>query len=292
MGSLRERMEQDLALKGMRPCTRRVYLYHAARFAQHFKKSPEILGATEIREFLMHLLEVEQVSHETYRQHLAALRFLYMVTLGRSWEVDRIPYPRHRRSLPVVLSADEVAAVLIGVKLLKIRAVLMTAYAGGLRVSEACHLKVGNIDSQRMVIRVCGGKGGRDRETILSPRLLRILREYWKQERPVDWLFPGRNGIDPIGCGAVRKAFKDACRRAGIGKRATPHTLRHSFATHLLDEGTELVVIQALLGHASYRTTLRYIHLSTRHLQTTRSPLDRLDKSLEQQTVAAPAQQA
>ena len=276
MGELRDRMERDLTLRGLSPKTRRVYLYHARRFAAHYKRTPEAMGTEEIKAYLMHLLEVELVSHGTYRQHLAALKFLYVVTLGRPWEVDRIPYPKYRQKLPVVLSVEEVCALLSAVQQPKQRMVLMAAYGSGLRVSEACGLKVGDIDSRRMVIRVRDGKGGKDRDTLLSPHLLRILREYYKLEKPKEWLFPKKHGTGPIREENVRAACKDARRQVGMQKRATPHSLRHSFATHLLEEGTELVVIQALLGHRSYKTTLRYIHLSTRHLKTTKSPLDRL----------------
>lgn len=292
MGALHDRMERDLTLRGVSPSTRRTYLYHARNFAAHYMRSPELLGATEIKDYLMYLMQVEQVCHGTFRQHLAALKFLYKVTLGRPWEVGQIPYPKHHKKLPVVLSLEEVTAILAALHHPKQRAVLMTAYAAGLRISEVCRLKVSDIDSRRMVIRVCDGKGSKDRDTLLSPRLLKILREYWKLERPTDWLFLNHYGKGPIPKENVRNAFKDACRKAGITKRATPHTLRHSFATHLLDAGTELVVIQALLGHASYKTTLRYIHLSTRHLETTQSPLEHLDPTLGLNTTATVPQQA
>lgn len=280
MGSLRDQMERDLILRGVSESTRKVYLCHARRFAAHYMRSPEILGTAEIKAFLMHLLQVEQVSNGTFRQYIAALKFLYKHTLNREWEVGHMPYPKQRKVLPPVLSLDEVTAILRALYHPKYRMVLMTAYSAGLRISEVCRLKVSDIDSARMAIRVCDGKGGKDRDTLLSPRLLRLLREYWKKERPSEWLFPNHYGTGPIPKEGVRDAFKKACEQAGITKKVTPHTLRHSFATHLLDAGTEVVVIQALLGHASYKTTLRYIHLSTRHLKTTRSPLEHLDQSL------------
>lgn len=216
------------------------------------------------------------VSYESYRQCLAAVKFLYTVTLGRAWEVERLPFPRRRRRLPKVLSAEQVAAVLAGVHRLKYRALLATMYAAGLRVSEACHLRAEDVDSQRMVLLVRDGKGGKDRLTVLSPRLLDLLRRYWKVEKPQGWLFPGRTREGHISPNSVRSAFRGVLLEAGIQGKFSPHHLRHSFATHLLDDGTELVVIQALLGHRMLRSTALYTHVSTRHLQRTTSPLDHL----------------
>jgi site-specific recombinase XerD len=270
-------MAEDLKLKAYSPSTRKIYLLYARKFAAHYRRSPEELGEAEIREFLLYLMEVEQVSYETYRQILAALKFLYTVTLGRAWEVERIPFPKRRRRLPEVLSAEDVAALLGAIRSLRYRAMLMAVYGGGLRISEACRLRAEDIDSKRMVVRVRNGKGGKDRYTVLSQRLLEVLRVYWRAARPREWLFPGKTREGHICDSTVRAVFRQAREAAGIGAECTPHTLRHSFATHLLDAGTELVIIQALLGHRSIRTTSIYTHVSTRHIQKTQSPLDRLD---------------
>lgn len=277
MGQLRDRMEQDLILRGLRPGTRRIYLLYCARFAAFFKRSPEQLGEREIRQFLLHHIQVLQRSHDSYRQVRAALKFLYTVTLKRPWEVEHIPVPKrpHPR-LPQVLNAQELTALFDALQSPKYRAVLMTCYAAGLRISEACRLRVADIDSQRMVLRVRDGKGGKERLTVLSPRLLALLRRYWLIDKPPEWLFAGQDPAQPVTPDAVRTVFRLACRKAGLEKHCTPHSLRHSFATHLLDAGTDLVLIQALLGHESIQTTSRYTHVSTERLQQTASPLDRL----------------
>jgi integrase/recombinase XerD len=278
MGQLRDRMEQDLILRGLRPATRRIYLFYCQRFAAFFKRSPEELGEAEVRQFLLHYIQVQHCSHDTYRQIRAALKFLYIVTLKQTCVVAHLPVARRpRRRLPEVLTPQELAALFNALEAPKYRAVLMTCYAAGLRISEACHLRVADIDSQRMVLRIRNGKGGQDRFTMLSPRLLVILRRYWLLDQPTAWLFPGRDAAHPISTDAVRRVFRRACAAAGLTrKHCTPHSLRHSFATHLLDAGTDLVLIQTLLGHQSIRTTCRYTHISTERLQKATSPLDRL----------------
>jgi site-specific recombinase XerD len=277
MGQLRDRMEQDLILKGLRPATRRNYLLYCKKFAAFFRRSPEELGQNEIRQFLLHHLDVLKRSYDTYRQILAALKFLYTVTLRRPWEVEPIPFPKHRpRRLPAVLSADELAALFDAIESAKYRAVLITCYAAGLRIGEACGLRVADIDSQRMVLHIRDGKGGKERFTLLSPRLLAVLRRYWCLGKPADWLFPGAPPTSPLSPDAVRQVFRKACTRAGLSKPCTPHSLRHSFATHLLDAGTDLVLIQTLLGHQSIRTTARYTHVSTERIQRAASPLEQL----------------
>ena len=240
MGQLRDRMTEDLKLRKLSPSTNKVYLLYARKLAKHFGRSPAELGDRDIRDFLLHLIEVEQVSHQSYRQCYAALKFLYGVTLGRPWEVLRVPFPRHQRALPAVLKADEVAALLQAVHRPKYLAVIMATYAGGLRIREACRLQVQDIDSQQRVMWIRGGKGGHDRCTVLADQLLATLREYWKIERPQPWLFPGRTAAGHISDVAVRKLFHQARVDAGIDTKCTPHTLRHSFATHLLDAGTDI----------------------------------------------------
>ena len=275
MGQLRDRMEQDLILKGFQPTTRRNYLLYGRRLAAFYRRSPEELGEADIRGFLMHLIQVDCVAPSTYRQVLAALRFLYTVTLGRAWEVKRIPFPkRPGRKLPHVLSGEQILALFKALRSPKYRAIVMTCYAAGLRINEACQLRVADIDSQRMVLRV-RGKGDKERYTLLPPRLLHVLRVYWKLYRPTDLLFPGRTPAGHICPDTVRQVLAKAAAAAGLAK-CTPHSLRHSFATHLLDQGTELVVIQALLGHQSIRTTTLYTHVSTAKIQKTPSPLERL----------------
>lgn len=284
MGQLRDRMEQDLILKKLSPATRRNYLLYCRKFAAHYRRSPEELGETEIREYLLRVIQVEQVSYATYRQILAGLKFLYGVTLGRPWAVERIPFPRRPRDeLPRVVGREELVRLFTGLRNLKYRALFLTCYAAGLRISEACALRIEDIDSRRMVIRVRYAKGGKQRFTVLSPQLLSVLREYWKIERPPEWLFPGQ-GKSPFICSeSARQVFRVARDEAGLGRWCTPHTLRHSFATHLLENGTQLNVIQALLGHSSIRTTTTYTHVRTDHIATVASPLDALPWARERE---------
>ena len=277
MGQLHDRMDEDLKLRGLSAATRRNYLLYCRKFVAYYRRSPEELGELEVRQFLLHQIEVEQVAYATYRQVLAALKFLYTVTLQRPWEVGRIPFPRHRRRPPPqALTAGELAALFGALRRRKHRAVLVTCYAAGLRISEACRLRVSDIDSRRMVVHVRAGKGGYDRETVLSPRLLELLREYWKAERPADWLFPGQKPTRHVSFESVRKAFAGARDAVGLSHRYTPHSLRHSFATHLLDAGTDLVLLKTLLGHQSIRTTSCYTHISSERIGNTKSPLDLL----------------
>jgi integrase/recombinase XerD len=276
MGQLRDRMEQDLKLKGVSPATIRNYLLYCRKFAAFFMRSPEQLGAAEVRAFLLHEIEVEQLAYASYRQVYAALKFLYSVTLGRPGEVSRIPFPKRQPSaLPKVLTVAELTAFFAAIRKAKYRALFMTCYAGGLRLGETCHLRVEDIDSQRMVIRV-RGKGRKERLTVLSPRLLEVLRAYWRLAKPKDWLFPGYPPTRPVTVDTARNVFHRARTTAGLPQGYTPHSLRHSFATHLLDAGIDLVLIQNLLGHTSIRTTSRYTHVSLRRIQQTVSPLDRL----------------
>jgi site-specific recombinase XerD len=269
-------MAEDLRLAGLSPTTSRIYLHYAKYFTRHFMRSPSGMGEREIRSFLLHLLEERKLSHNSYRQGYAALKFLYEVTLRRSFEVASIPRHRGKPRLPVVLSGSEVQQLLDAFHKLKYRTIAMVMYAGGLRVSEACSLKVGDIDSKRMLIHVREGKGGHQRCVMLSRRLLNTLRTYWRQDRPRDFLFPGKSGhLRPE---AVRSAVRRAAEDAELRKRVSPHVLRHSFATHLLETGTDLRVVQALLGHRHLQMTARYTSISTRHLQRIRSPLDLLGR--------------
>ena len=273
MGQLRDRMAQDLILRGFSPSTRKIYLIYARKFVAFHRRPPEQMGEAEVRQFLLHLIHAERVSAETYRQVLAAVKFLYTVTLGRSWEVERIPFRKRPKRLPRVLSPDQIAALLRGVRRPMYRVLLMTLYAAGLRINEGCRLGVADIDSPRMLIHVRAGKGGKDRQSVLSPELLTALRRYWVLDRPRPWLFPGAIAHRPISDVSVRQVFNDACARAGIEGRCTPHVLRHSFATHQLEAGTDLVVLQRMLGHHSIRTTSLYTHVAGDRIRRTPSLL-------------------
>jgi integrase/recombinase XerD len=281
MTPLRQRMIEDMTLRNLSPHTIRAYIDRVAVFAKHFGKSPENLGPTEIRAYLLFLVEKRHVSWGYYGQAICALRFLYRVTLGKDWVVEGVVTPRKEKKLPVVLSPDEVSQFFQAVTSLKHRAILMTAYAAGLRVSEVVALHVADIDSRRMVIRVRQGKGRKDRDVMLSPRLLAVLREYWKATRPAENLFPGNVPGKPISAAAVERACRGACEAAGLGKHVTVHTFRHCFATHLLEAGTNLRTIQLLLGHRSLGTTAVYTQVSATILGATQSPFDRLEPSAE-----------
>jgi len=277
MTPLRRRMIDDMTLRNFTPATIKAYVRCVARFAAYFHCSPDRLGREHVRTYLLHLLQEQHVSHSYYKLTRCALRFFYRETLGRDDVPASLAPVKQPRSLPVVLGPDELARFFAAIKNLKHRALLMTAYAAGLRVSEVTRLRVADIDSSRMVIRVRHGKGQKDRYVMLSPRLLEVLRAYWKAARPNDFLFPGAAPDQPLTTGSVRKVCSRARRAAGLDKHVTVHTLRHSFATHLLESGTDLRTIQVLLGHHSFNTTARYVHVATASLPSTRSPFDRLD---------------
>jgi site-specific recombinase XerD len=275
MSPLRRRMIEDMTVRNLSPATQRSYVYAVAKFSRHFGRSPDRLKLEDVRAFQVHLVATG-ISWPALNQTVCALRFFYGVTLGHGDMPERIPYAREPRKLPVVLNADEVVRFLEAVPSLKVRTALTTAYAAGLRASEAVGLKIADIDSGRMVIRVEHGKGGKDRYVMLSAQLLGILRTYWRLARPKQWLFPGRDETKPIDVQVLHAACRSACAAAGLAKRATVHTLRHSFATHLLENGTDIRIIQVLLGHGSLSTTARYTQVSTGLIRDTKSPLDRL----------------
>jgi integrase/recombinase XerD len=281
MGQLRDRMEEDLKLRGLSPATRRNYLLYCRKFVAHYGRRPEELGEAEIRQFLLHLIEVEEVSYPTYRQILAAVKFLYTVTLSRPWEFERIPFPRHRQHTQRdVLTPEQLVRLFAAFRRPQFRTFFMTSYAAGLRISETCQLRIDDIESHRMVIRIRHGKGDKQRYTVLSKQLLTILREHWKLERPNHWLFPGLDKAQPVQPESMRQVFRRARQDAGLGPGCTPHSLRHSFATHLLENGTQLVVIQQLLGHATIKTTSNYTHVRTDHIGRVTSPFDLLPTSV------------
>jgi integrase/recombinase XerD len=276
MTPLRRRMIDDLTLRNRAPRTIHVYTECVAEFARHFHTSPENLGPEHVRSYLLHLVQERQVSLSVFNQARHALRFLYRVTLGQDWVVADVVCPKTPKKLPVVLSPDETARFLDALRNPKHRALLMTAYAAGLRLSEVAGLRVDDIDSARMVIRVRQAKGQKDRDVMLSPRLLAVLREYWKRHRPAPFLFPGREPDRPVSHRTVQMVCRRALAASGLGKRVHMHTLRHSFASHLLESGTDLRTIQVLLGHRSFSTTARYVHVATAALASTRSPFDDL----------------
>jgi site-specific recombinase XerD len=277
MTPLRRRMTEDLILHNLSPKTSRRSIKWVADFARYFRTSPEQLGPERVRSFLLHLIQERKVSWNIHKEARLALQFLYRVTLGREEVVEEVAHPKAPKTLPVVLSQDEMARFLAALQNPKHRAVLMTASAGGLRLSEVARLRVEDIDSARMVIHVRQGKAHKDRDVMLSPRLLAVLREYWKLQRPRPYLFPGRHPDRPISVRTVQMVCERALTVSGLGKHVHMHTLRHSFATHLLESGTDLRTIQVLLGHHGFSTTARYLHITTAALRSTRSPFDGLD---------------
>ena len=276
MTQLRQRYIEDLRLRNYSPKTLQYYVYCVSQFARYFNKSPQELGPEHIREYQLHLLEKKKSSWAFFNQTVCALRFLYRVTLGKDWVITRIPFPRRERKLPVVLSQSEVVQFLAAVRKLKYRIALTTAYAAGLRLSEIRNLKVSDIDSKRMTIRIRQGKGHKDRYVMLSPKLLDLLRQYWQTQRPTTWLFPGKTKQDQLNEGVLQHVARRARQRSGLKKKITTHTLRHCFATHLLEAGTDIKTVQMLLGHATLQTTVQYIHISQRALAAVRSPFDEL----------------
>jgi integrase/recombinase XerD len=276
MTPLRQRMLQDMGIRNLALNTQLAYVQQISAFARHFDCSPEALGAEQVRAYQVHLLEERKLAAGSLSVVAAALRFLYKITLRRPWNDDDIPMPKRPLKLPIVLSPEQVVRFLACVASTKHLAILTTIYASGLRVSEAVALRPADIDSARMVLRVDQGKGRKDRYVMLSPRLLEVLRDYWRIERPRPWLFPGDGADRHITKNAVEQACQKAHRAAGIDKPVTPHSLRHAFATHLLEAGTDVRRIQLLLGHRSLATTSRYLKIATSSLCATVSPFDQL----------------
>jgi integrase/recombinase XerD len=277
---LRKLMLDELQRRNYAQNTVKNYIKAVEDFARYFGKPPERLGPEHIREYQVHLFRDRKLAASTVEGARRQLRFLFVKTLRRPYLPDQIPFPKRARRLPTVLSPDEVALLIDSARNLMHRAILMTLYATGLRRAELCRLKVADIDSDRMMIHVREGKGGGDRDVLLSPKLLETLREYWRWMKPKTFLFPGMinnwRADVPIDTKVVWEAVRQACTRAGIQKRVTPHTLRHSFATHMLEAGAGLRTIQVLLGHAKLADTTVYLHLSRRHLQAVASPLESL----------------
>jgi len=275
MTPLRQRFIDDLRLRNYARRTIETYVSRVACFARHFGRSPEVLGAEQVRAFQLHLLQ-QRVSWSSFNQAVCALRFLYGTTLGRPEQIPLIPFGKRRQSLPSVLSPAEVLRLLQAATPGRERVLLQVAYGCGLRLSELTHLRVADIDSARMILHVHQGKGGKDRLVPLSLRLLEELRAYWRFCRPRTWLFPGRKAERPITDSNVQRSFGRLVRQVGLSKHCSMHTLRHSYATHLLEAGVDLLTLKALLGHTSLQTTARYLHISTQRLTQAPSLLDLL----------------
>jgi integrase/recombinase XerD len=281
MTPLRQRMLEDMQVRNLSPHTQASYCQQISQFAQHFGTSPEDLGPEDIRTYQVYLTNERNLAPRSILIAVSAIRFLYKVTLKKDWVFEEvIPTCKKPQTLPEILSPAEVLHLLACVRTIKQRAILTTCYAAGLRVSEATHLKAAAIDSQRMVIRVEQGKGQKDRYVMLSPKLLETLRGYWRAARPKEWLFPGDLPERPITSSAVELACKLARRSAGITKPVTPHSLRHAFAVHLLEAGTDVRTIQLLLGHRGLATTARYLRIATSKVCSTSSPLDLLPQPI------------
>jgi site-specific recombinase XerD len=280
MSELRRKMLTDLRIRNYAERTQAIYITRVAEMARHLKRSPDTLKSEDVRGYLRYLKEERGVSRSAFAQVIGALRFLYRVTLDRAEMVPHLPYPRRKRRHPVVLSPEEVVRQLRAIPNLKHRTVAMVLYGAGLRISEALALQLRDVDSARMVLTVRHGKGDQDRQVALSPVLLEALRVYWRAYQPPSWLFPGKTRDQPLGPSTIQRALKAARVRARIAKPAGPHVLRHSYATHLMEAGTDLRVIQTLLGHRSLRTTAIYTHVATERVRTTRSPLDALSPEL------------
>ena len=279
MTALRQRMLEELQRHNYSKETVRLYLFAVKDFARHFRKSPDLLTQEHMREFQLYLLNERKLTAQTVAGRITALRFFFVKVLRRHYQELDLIYPKLPERLPTVLSEQEVAKLIESASSAYHRVILTTLYATGMRRAELARLKVSDIDSQRMMIHVRQGKGGKDRDVTLSPRLLEILREYWKWRKPQIYLFPSplrpRSG-KPISAKTIWHAVRDAASRAGIKKKISPHTLRHSWATHLLERGTDLKTIQVLLGHVDLEATTIYLHLSQRHLQAVTNPVDTL----------------
>ena len=286
---LRQRMQQDIVMRGLGSHTQNDYVRHVRNFAAFLGRPPDTATAEDIRQYQLHQHETG-VGPATINSTVSAQRFLFTVTLNRRDLSRTLVITRNPRKLPEVLSVEEAARLLEATPSIKYKAALGVAYGAGLRVSEVAHLKVDDIDSTRMLIRVEQGKGRKDRNAMLSPQLLELLRVWWREGRrrgvmlPHGWLFPGRSCTEPISSRQLHRAVQEAAEVAGLRKRVSPHTLRHSFATHLLEDGTDIRVIQVLLGHSKLETTALYAKVSTRTIHAVAGPLDRLMALMEGKT--------
>jgi integrase/recombinase XerD len=288
MTPLRQRMIEDMQLRNLSTNTQRAYLHYVTGLARFYQTSPDHLSLEDIREYQLYTINERQYSAESVNHFVVSAKFLYNVTLETPWPEDALPRCRVPHKLPVVLSAVEVSEFFQHVSTIRYRAALMTAYGAGLRVSEVVALQIGDIDSRRMLIRVRQGKGRKDRYAMLSPRLLEVLRCWFRSQHPAgqrpktspgDWLFPGWRKGRHMNTASLQAVCREAARAAGLSKRVTVHTLRHSFSTHLLESGADTRVIQVLLGHSRIETTARYAQVSPQVVAATVSPLDNLDRN-------------
>lgn len=277
MSLLRQRMLEDLRVRNYSPETQKAYIDRVAKFALYYGKSPDQLGPEQIRSFQVHLVDKMKCSWTMLNQTVCALRFLYGTTLGKGWAVRHIPYAKGEKKLPVVLSQGEASKLLQAVDNMKHLTMILLGYSAGLRVSEIANFEFKDIDSDRMTIHVRQGKGRKDRIVPLSPVLLSIARQHWLIERPQKFLFPGQDPKRPISRSTIAKVVRKAAQAAGIKKKVTTHTLRHSFATHHLEAGTDLRTLQMLMGHTSLKTTSLYLHVSTDRILSAKTPLELLD---------------
>jgi len=273
---LRRRMIEDMTVRNLSPATQQSYVYVVAKFGRHFNRSPDRLGLEDVRVYQLYLIGQKR-SWSHINQNVCALRFFFGVTMGRADAFERIVAAREPQRLPVVLSGEEIVQFLEAVPGLRNRVALTTAYGAGMRVGEVVRLQTTSIDSSRMLIRIEHGKGGKDRYVGLSAQLLQILRTYWRLARPGRWLFPGREPTEPVSVATLQEACRQAARQAELTKPVTVHTLRHSFATHLLESGTDVRIIQVLLGHARLSTTARYTQVATNLISRVSNPLDHLN---------------
>ena len=283
MTRLRKTMLEELQRRNCSQTTVKAYLHSVEAFPQYFHRPPDQLGPEQIRSYQVYLLKQRKMGVRTVGLHTAALRFFFCKTLKRSYPVEEFPYPKRPRQLPIILSQEEAVRLIDSASNLFHRAMLMTLYSTGMRRAELCHVKVEDIDSERMLVHIRHGKGGRERSVPLSPKLLETLRAYWRWMKPQTYLFPGTVHnwrVDkPITPKVLWMACREAAQRAGIHKRVHPHLLRHSFATHLLEQGADLATVQALLGHADLKATSIYLHLSKRHLKAAGTPIDQAEFS-------------
>jgi integrase/recombinase XerD len=278
MRPLRQRFIEDMGIRNLAESTQKSYVSAMRRLAGYYKRSPDELSEEEVRKYLLYVTQEKKVSASTFRQDISALRFFYTVTLNREWMIHHLPYPRVSKKLPEVLSQEEVKRLIKGARNLRDRALLSVAYSTGARVSEVMGLKLSDIDRAQGLIHIRSGKGAKERRALLSKKLLALLEKYWREFRPTNFLFSSAEG-EPLGDSVLQKLCKDAALRAGIRKRVYPHLLRHSFATHLLESGTDIRTVQVLLGHSQIVTTAGYLKVTTHHLRKVTNPLDALSAS-------------
>ncbi len=276
MGYYRDLMDRELRIRGYAESTRKLYLFSVRELVRHFMRSPDTITLDDIKDFQLHLIRERKLSRCSHNIHVCAIRFFYRHVLDKDWKIERIPYHRRPQRLPVILSSDEVRGILRAPDCLKHRVFLAVAYSAGLRVSEVRRLRIGDIDSERMTIRVTQSKRNKDRDVMLSKKLLEILRIYWRVYRTREWLFENSKTHQPLSSATFHAAFRKAKIRADIQKCVKFHSLRHAFATHLLEGGTNIRVIQRLLGHCSLSSTEIYTHVASTFLKETESPLDKL----------------